>query len=156
MDFHRVSLWLKEGAKSGFWCNVKVICRQSLCQVFFQLILAPLLLCSFIPQTALLLAEVFRAYVNEPDVLSLQTYSGTGEHNWTFVTAATSQDVLQCYSWFSPEITALWAEKNPILKLVVSHGSNQLGADIAAVCLHTTLIFCFVGFDKDSGCCWLG
>jgi len=45
--------------------------------VFFHLILAPLLLCSFIPQTSLLLlAEVFRTYVKEADVLSLQTYSG--------------------------------------------------------------------------------
>lgn len=81
---------------------------------------------------------------------------GIGEQDWTFATAAMSQDVLQCYFWDSPKITALWAEKNPVLKLVVTHGSDQLGADIAAVCLCATLMFCFVGFDKDSGCCWLG
>lgn len=153
MDLHRESLWIKEGAKSGSWYNVKVIHRQCFCQFFFQLILAPLLLCSFIPLTSLLLlAEVFGAYVNGADVLWLQTYSGC---RWTFVTAAMSQDVLQCYSMLPQKITALWAEKNPILKLVVRHGSNQFGADVAAVLSMSNLNF-LLGFDKDSGCCWLG
>lgn len=80
---------------------------------------------------------------------------GIGEQDWTSVTAAMSQDVLQCYSWVSPK-TALQAEKTPIFRLVVGPSSNQLGADIAAVCLHATLIFCFVRFDKDSGYRWLG
>lgn len=71
-----MSLWIKEGAKSGFCCNVKAGNVYVRVAFLFRLILAPLLLCSFIPQmSVLLLSEVFRTCVNGPDVLSLQLYS---------------------------------------------------------------------------------
>lgn len=56
--------------------KVKIICRHCFCLVFIQLILALLLLCSFIPPTSLVLvAEVFRICSNRADALLLQMYS---------------------------------------------------------------------------------